>query len=88
MAGMGDRITAAKQQMRMQAQPGRASGGGENVIEGFEQGSVQANAVSLVQRWMASQGHRENILKREFTHLGVGAAKGNGKYYATQLFLY
>jgi uncharacterized protein YkwD len=85
---MGDRITAAKQQMRMQAQPGRASGGGENVIEGFEQGSVQANAVSLVQRWMASQGHRETILKREFTHLGVGAAKGNGKCYATQLFLY
>lgn len=84
--GMSQRISAASQQMA--TQPGRASGGGENVIEGFEQGSVQANAVSLVQRWMASPGHKRNILNPSYTHLGVGAATGNGKYYATQLFLF
>lgn len=86
--GMQDRITAAKQKMGMKPQPGRPSGGGENVIEGFEQGSVQANAASLVQRWMDSPGHRQNILSPNSTHLGVGAVKGNDKYYATQLFLF
>ncbi len=35
---------------------------------------------------LASPSHRENILEREFSHLGVGIAKSGDTYYATQEF--
>ena len=39
---------------------------GENIAEG------QRNPSEVMQAWMNSQGHRENILKNDYTHLGVG----------------
>ena len=35
----------------------------------------------------STEGHRENILNREFRILGVAARKGdNGRWYAAQVF--
>ena len=39
---------------------------GENIAQG------QRSPEEVMQSWMNSQGHRENILKSDFTHLGVG----------------
>lgn len=39
---------------------------GENIAQG------QTSPESVMQSWMNSQGHRENILKGEYTHIGVG----------------
>lgn len=37
--------------------------------------------------WMNSEGHRANILKKEFTEIGLGYARAkDGKYYCTQVF--
>ncbi|MEV8593667.1 CAP domain-containing protein [Streptomyces sp. NPDC052012] len=54
---------------------------GENIACG------QRTAAEVVQGWMNSPGHRANILKSDFTHLGVGLAGGGraGTYW-TQLF--
>jgi uncharacterized protein YkwD len=41
-----------------------------------------------VEGWMDSPGHRENILRSEFTCTGVGVASdGEGGYYFTQVFI-
>lgn len=40
-----------------------------------------------VDGWMDSPGHKENILRTEYTHMGVGIIKGSdGEYYYCQLF--
>jgi uncharacterized protein YkwD len=54
---------------------------GENIACG------QRSAAEVVDGWMNSPGHRANILKPGFTHLGVGFAGGGaaGTYW-TQLF--
>ncbi|MFE3830204.1 CAP domain-containing protein [Streptomyces sp. NPDC059092] len=54
---------------------------GENIACG------QRSPREVVQGWMDSPGHRANILKPDFTHLGVGFADGGpaGTYW-TQLF--
>ncbi|MEU4165298.1 CAP domain-containing protein [Streptomyces sp. NPDC026665] len=54
---------------------------GENIACG------QRSPAEVVQGWMDSPGHRANILKRDFTHLGIGLAGGGraGTYW-TQLF--
>ncbi|MDQ0299945.1 putative YkwD family protein [Salibacterium salarium] len=58
------------------------SGGGENIAAG------QRSPEEVVEGWMNSQGHRENILNSDFTHIGVGHAEG-GSYgdYWTQMFV-
>ena len=43
---------------------------GENIAMGY------SSAAALVEGWMNSPGHRANILKPEFTHLGVGVTLG------------
>jgi uncharacterized YkwD family protein len=43
---------------------------GENIASG------QRSAAEVMKSWMASPGHRENILKAEYTHLGVGYVVG------------
>lgn len=55
---------------------------GENIAAG------QTTPQAVVQAWMNSSGHRANILKRDFTHIGVGYSKG-GSYghYWTQMFI-
>jgi len=55
---------------------------GENIAAG------QATPAQVVQAWMSSAGHRANILNSQYTHIGVGYAKG-GSYghYWTQMFI-
>lgn len=43
---------------------------GENIACG------QRSAAEVVEGWMNSPGHRANILKRDFTHIGIGFAGG------------
>ncbi|MET7729783.1 CAP domain-containing protein [Streptomyces sp. NPDC005402] len=54
---------------------------GENIACG------QRSATEVVEGWMNSPGHRANILKPDFTHIGIGFAGGGpaGTYW-TQLF--
>ncbi|GGY05978.1 CAP domain-containing protein [Streptomyces hiroshimensis] len=54
---------------------------GENIACG------QRSAQEVVRGWMNSPGHRANILKPDFAHIGVGYATGSlaGTYW-TQLF--
>ena len=52
---------------------------GENIARGHRTPNEVVNA------WMNSSGHRENILNSSFTHIGVGyVASGN---YWTQMFI-
>ncbi|MGM0902175.1 MAG: SafA/ExsA family spore coat assembly protein [Bacillota bacterium] len=55
---------------------------GENIAAG------QRTPQEVVKAWMDSPGHRENILKSGYTHIGVGHASG-GSYghYWTQMFI-
>ena len=55
---------------------------GENIAAG------QTTAESVMKSWMNSPGHKKNILSPNFTHIGVGYAKG-GSYghYWTQQFM-
>jgi len=54
---------------------------GENIACG------QRSPAEVVDGWMNSPGHRANILKPDFTHIGIGFAGGGpaGTYW-TQLF--
>ena len=55
---------------------------GENIAMG------QKSPKEVVNAWMNSQGHRENILNSSFTDIGVGVAKdSNGTIYWTQMFI-
>lgn len=54
---------------------------GENIAMG------QPTAEAVVKAWMNSEGHRANILNKNFTKIGVGYYKGsNGSPYWTQMF--
>lgn len=55
---------------------------GENIAMG------QTSPAQVMNGWMNSQGHRENILKSSYTKIGVGVAQNaNGTYYWTQHFI-
>jgi uncharacterized protein YkwD len=59
-----------------------ARGAGENIAYGG------TSAAQFMTMWMNSTGHRENILRASFTHLGVGVTRSaGGTWYATQDFL-
>lgn len=54
---------------------------GENIADG------QTSAAQVVEAWMNSPEHRENILNPEFTHMGVGLASSeDGTEYWCQHF--
>jgi uncharacterized protein YkwD len=54
---------------------------GENIAVGYR------NAVSVMQAWMNSEGHRENILERGYRELGVAiVANARGDIYYCQVF--
>lgn len=57
---------------------------GENIFAATGMDSVSAEFV--VEQWMASQGHRENILRDGFTHMCIGVAAKDDKVYVVQLF--
>ncbi|WP_409276205.1 CAP domain-containing protein [Neobacillus sp. SCS-31] len=52
---------------------------GENIAMG------QRTPEEVVQAWMNSEGHRKNILNRDFTHIGVGFEQSG--YHWTQMFI-
>ncbi|WP_443112439.1 SafA/ExsA family spore coat assembly protein [Dehalobacter sp. DCM] len=52
---------------------------GENIAKG------QRSAQEVVKSWMASAGHRQNILNPNFTEIGVGLEQA--EYHWTQLFI-
>lgn len=52
---------------------------GENIAKG------QQTAAEVVEAWMNSEGHRANILNKNYTHIGVGYV-ANGNYW-TQMFI-
>ena len=52
---------------------------GENIAKG------QQTPEQVVQAWMDSPGHRENIMNPNYTHIGVGYV--NGGHYWTQQFI-
>ena len=53
---------------------------GENIAYG------QATPQAVVSAWMDSEGHRANILSRNFTKIGVGYTLSGGAAYWAQLF--
>ena len=57
----------------------RFSSVGENVAIGTDTPGIQEG-------WMESPGHRENILRPQFTALGVGVVRANGAFYAVEDF--
>lgn len=53
----------------------------ENVAVGFP------NAETVVEGWMASKGHRANILERDVVETGIGVARSpDGALYYCQVF--
>ncbi|UCZ51394.1 CAP domain-containing protein [Bacillus shivajii] len=55
------------------------SAAAENIAQG------QQSPEQVVESWMNSEGHRQNILNGDFTHIGVGYEE-NGNYW-TQMFI-
>jgi uncharacterized protein YkwD len=53
--------------------PTRQYSSGENLAWGT---GFEASPVEVVDGWMHSRGHRENILRDAFTHMGVGVTVG------------
>lgn len=56
------------------------NGNGENIAYGY------INAKEVMKAWMESKGHRENILDKRYTSVGVGLHIKNGTAYWVQIF--
>jgi uncharacterized protein YkwD len=55
---------------------------GENIAMGYPSGRAVVN-----RGWMHSEGHRANILRREYRLMGIGAARdSDGRWWASQVF--
>jgi uncharacterized YkwD family protein len=52
---------------------------GENIAQG------QRTPQEVMQSWMNSSGHRANILKSDFTHIGVGYCEQGNQW--VQMFI-
>lgn len=59
---------------------GNYSTAGENIAMGY------TSSQAVMEGWMKSPGHRENILSAKYTSIGVGCYKHNGVLYWTQIF--
>jgi uncharacterized protein YkwD len=62
---------------------------GENIwfASGYHFANLQRLAKVIVDDWMTSPGHRDNLLDPEFTHLGVGVSVRHQTIRATQEFV-
>ncbi len=54
--------------------------------QGYDPSRTKMLSQMIMDNWMQSAGHRENILKEEYTHLGVGVAVRGKLIMATQNF--
>lgn len=52
---------------------------GENVAETGSNGSPD----TVVSMWMGSPGHRDNMMRRDYTHVGVAKASNGGRTFWT-----
>lgn len=52
----------------------------ENIAQGTDAARIHA-------QWMASSGHRANILNPQLNRIGIGVVAGGSGYTATQLFI-
>ncbi len=61
---------------------------GENIWEGSNLSAANREALAryIMNAWMSSPGHRENILSADYTHLGVGVTALGREIRATQDF--
>ena len=61
---------------------------GENIWmgSGYPAGDVRQLARMVVDSWMSSPGHRQNLLHPEFTDIGVGVAASSREVRVTQAF--
>jgi uncharacterized protein YkwD len=61
---------------------------GENIWESSGAYASQHTdlAAEIMKGWMNSEGHRENILRKEFTHIGAGVCAAGREIRATQEF--
>jgi hypothetical protein len=75
--GPGDRVARGHRQLIGES--------AENVWSGSGYSPAVAEA-QIVADWMASPGHRANILNQVYTHLGVGVAMDAGEIRATENF--
>jgi uncharacterized protein YkwD len=68
--------------------PGPVYGWGENIWEGSSLNAVSPVALArhIMDAWLYSSGHRQNILSPDYTHMGIGLASNGGQIRATQLF--
>jgi uncharacterized protein YkwD len=56
---------------------------GENIAYGSECYPL----ADIMKNWMESEGHRANIMHKDYTEIGLGAARNNkGDIYYTQVF--
>ena len=64
-------------------------GVGENIGWTYNIGSTSQDvARAMMDGWMNSPGHRQNILNPQYSSIGIGVAESsNGKYISTQDFL-
>ena len=62
---------------------------GENIwsASGYNPNNAQYLAKEIMDSWMRSPGHRENLLSPDFTHLGVGISASYNNIRATQDFV-
>lgn len=62
---------------------------GENIWSGtgHDPGNTSHVAAIIVNNWMSSAGHRQNLLNPEFTDIGVGVAAGGKDIRVTQVFV-
>ncbi|PAY23552.1 SCP-like extracellular [Dietzia natronolimnaea] len=64
--------------------PSGATRWSENVLQNWRNATPQ----QLVNQWMASTGHRINLLRTDHTSMGMGVAvAGDNRLYATQVFI-
>ena len=56
------------------------------LAENIYSGSGTPSASDIVAAWMASAGHRANILSTSLTSVGAGAQAGRGEVWATADF--
>jgi uncharacterized protein YkwD len=59
----------------------RCAAFGENVSV------MDISAADVVAGWMASEGHRENILTKAYTHIGIGLVRGTQGFAWVQHFI-
>jgi uncharacterized protein YkwD len=79
---------AAKDRV-MPSYPGPIYRLGENIWMGSNQAAANSEALArtIINTWMSSPGHRDNIMVADFTHLGVGVAAAGREIRATQIFV-